>query len=263
VAGALNRAFLRAIVWLNAHAKSAAIRLTKLTGKSHTLIHPKHLLQNAKQHWCRPYIPQGARVLDVGCGNGVQALQVASQASAVVAIDRDLALLTIARALRSVRPAETVSFALADAEHSLPFADGEFDSVLLLDVIEHVERRLELLHEIHRVLRSGGRLLISAPNRNTSWKRRLRKAQLPSQTDPDHRIEYSQGELLAELEAGGFRVQGDLLPIVYDTPWAGLFDLVGGISLTAYRPLMDWKRTAARRHPEETIGWRAVLARVG
>jgi 2-polyprenyl-3-methyl-5-hydroxy-6-metoxy-1,4-benzoquinol methylase len=68
---------------------------------------------------------------------------------------------------------------------------GEFDLVLFLDVLEHLHSRQGALREIHRALRPGGTLLVAAPNRDTSWKRRLQAASSFYYTDPDHKIEYT------------------------------------------------------------------------
>ncbi|MHC4159682.1 MAG: class I SAM-dependent methyltransferase [Planctomycetota bacterium] len=48
----------------------------------------------------------------------------------------------------------------------LPFDDGAFDSVTILDVLEHVYDQVELLAELHRVLKDGGKLFISVPGRH-------------------------------------------------------------------------------------------------
>ena len=48
------------------------------------------------------------------------------------------------------------------------------------------------------------------------------------------------------------------MPVVYDTPLAGLIDVVGGLALAPYARLVRWKRAAALRHPEESIGFRIV-----
>lgn len=53
---------------------------------------------------------------------------------------------------------------------------------------------------------------------------------LPSFSDPDHKIEYNREELEEELAAAGFRVES-CSTIVYDTPWYGVIDLLGGLSL--------------------------------
>lgn len=259
----ITRAWLRAVVHLNARLKSAAVRLTRITGKSRVPIHPKHLVNaDAQQHWYLDYVEPEMHMLDVGCGNGMHGIRAVSRNAMVVGIDYDLRHLQTGRALSAERGVTTISFSLSNAEQALPFKAGQFHLVLLLDVIEHLHKRVELLREIHRVLRPGGTLLVSAPNRDTSWKRRLRAAGLPYYSDPDHKIEYTWDELQAELAAGGFELEGQPRVIVCDTPWAGLFDFVGGFSLSAYKRLTTWKATRAQHHPQETTGWRVVCRKV-
>ena len=118
--------------------------------------------------------------------------------------------------------------------------------------------RVGVLREIHRVLTDTGRLLVSGPNRETRWRRTLREAGLFSYSDPDHKIEYTRGELLTELAAAGFEPDGPVMPVVLDTPWAGVIDTVGGLSLGLYDRLSRWKREAALRRPEESTGFRVV-----
>jgi len=50
----------------------------------------------------------------------------------------------------------------ADA-HALPFSEGVFDGVLLLEVLEHVRHPARVLDEAHRVLREGGTVCMSTP----------------------------------------------------------------------------------------------------
>jgi SAM-dependent methyltransferase len=111
--------------------------------------------------------------------------------------------------------------------------------------------------EIRRALRPGGVMLLSVPNRGTSWKRRLGRAGLFSYSDPAHKIEYTLEELAAELEKNGFRI-AHLHPTVYDTPLIGPIDLVGGLSLPLYRRLTEVRRRLARRYPEENARFFAV-----
>lgn len=255
----IGRAVLRGIRWLNAKLTSASIRLTRWTGKSRVYIHPKHLVAEEGEHrWYLDWIRPGMKVLDVGCGNGVHSISVASQDALVIGMDHDLPSLRSGQVLCAEHGGVALLLLQASAEESLPFVDGRFDLVLLLDVLEHVHRRVELLREIHRALKDGGLALLAVPNRDTRWKRRLKAAGLPWCADPDHKIEYTQDELVAELEEGGFRVEGALMPVVYDTAWAGVIDLVGGLSLGAYRRLSRLKRRAAHRHPQESTGWRVV-----
>lgn len=51
-----------------------------------------------------------------------------------------------------------------DLNQFLPFRSGAFDAVNLVEVIEHIEGQAQLIREIRRVLKPGGRVLISTPN---------------------------------------------------------------------------------------------------
>src|SRR5262249_57796483 len=126
-----------------------------------------------------------------------------------------------ARAAPPPRRIGNVRLLAWDITTPFPFPDAHFDAVLFLDVIEHIHPRVAVLGEIRRVLKPEGRLLVSGPNRDTSWRRQLRQAGLFAFSDPDHKIEYTAEEFLAELRAGGF-VADRVMPVVYDTPWAGL-----------------------------------------
>lgn len=60
--------------------------------------------------------------------------------------------------------------AVADA-HRLPFADGTFAGIVMLDVLHHLERPIEFLNEAARVLRPGGRLAMMEPAMTTLARR--------------------------------------------------------------------------------------------
>ncbi|ARN22640.1 class I SAM-dependent methyltransferase [Piscinibacter gummiphilus] len=75
----------------------------------------------------------------------------------------------------------------------LPFADMSFDSVLLDNVLEHIEVPAPLLAEVRRVLVPGGRFLVGVPGQR-GW-----------QSDPDHKVMYDEGSLRTTVERAGFR----------------------------------------------------------
>ena len=172
--------------------------------------------------------------------------------------DYDLPQLAIAgRTIREQRLARARVLAW-DITRPFPFPDRTFEKALFLDVIEHLHPRVAVLREIHRVLKDDGRLLVSGPNRENSWRRTLRAAGLFAYSDPDHKIEYTRDEFLDELTQAGFEPEGAVMPVVLDTPWAGVIDAVGGVSLGLYDRLSRWKRDAALRRPEESTGFRVV-----
>src|SRR3984893_9643048 len=52
---------------------------------------------------------------------------------------------------------------MVDLTGVLPFESGSFDTVLLTDVLEHIPEPLHLMREIARILRPGGKLILSVP----------------------------------------------------------------------------------------------------
>lgn len=258
-----QRALVAAVDLLNRRGKSLGVRLVKYTGKSPHLIHPKHLVDVPGHHWYLEHLRPADVVLDVGCANGAHTLSAATRAKRVFGIDYDVAQLKVAAAGARRAGLGNIHVFAWDLARVFPFGDAAFDVVLFLDVIEHLHARYQVLREICRVLKPDGRLLVSGPNRETTWRRRLRDAGLFAYQDPDHKIEYAREEFLAELRAGGFTVAGPLLPVVYDTPWAGLIDAIGGLSLRLYGRLSRWKHEAALRHPAESTGFRAVATKAG
>lgn len=254
----LGRLLVRAVDLVNRRGKAVGVRLVHWTGKRPYPIHPKHLVGHAWHDWYLQYLDARDLVLDVGCANGAHLLRAATRCRSIVGFDYDLGQLPIAaREIREQGLGNARIFAW-DITGFFPFPDRMFDAVLFLDVIEHLVPRVAVLGEICRVLKDDGRLLVSGPNRQTRWRRTLREAALFSYSDPDHKIEYAPAEFVAELRAGGFEVEGDLMPVVLDTPWAGAIDAVGGLSLTLYDRLSRWKRAAALRRPQESTGFRAV-----
>jgi len=102
-------------------------------------------------------------VLEIGCGSGGYALQVAeSYGCRLLGLDINEAGIHIANQLASTRGiSDRVRFQHCDASKELPFADESFDAVFSNDVLCHLPGRLEVLHELFRVLKPLGRLLFS------------------------------------------------------------------------------------------------------
>ncbi|MBI4970517.1 MAG: class I SAM-dependent methyltransferase [Candidatus Omnitrophica bacterium] len=99
-------------------------------------------------------LPKG-RVLDLGCGNGQYANELAGQGFIVQAADMDR---------NRFQFHDRIAFDQCDLNCPLPFEGQSFDYVLFLETIEHLKNPFFVIGEISRVLKSGGVLIISTPN---------------------------------------------------------------------------------------------------
>ena len=101
------------------------------------------------------------RVLDCGCGMGYLSMVMGEVSDAsVVSVDGDLSRLRWAQ--RERVPAHLVQVDI----NALPFADGDFDKILLSEVLEHLPDDVAGLKELWRVLKPGGTVAISVPHAN-------------------------------------------------------------------------------------------------
>ncbi len=111
---------------------------------------------------------RGKRVLDAGCGPGLYAEELLARGAVVVGIDESPEMVRLAR--------ERLGAGVDLHVHDLatPFdglADESFDAALSALVIHHVLDRTAALAELNRVLRPGGRLVVSTHHPTTDWLR--------------------------------------------------------------------------------------------
>ncbi|HEY1482667.1 MAG TPA: methyltransferase domain-containing protein, partial [Candidatus Acidoferrum sp.] len=102
-------------------------------------------------------------VLEVGCGSGGYALHLAEKIGCrLVGLDINAAGIRNANQLAMARSlASRARFEQCDVSKKLPFDDKTFDAVFSNDVLCHLAGRREVLSEIFRVLKPGGRMLFS------------------------------------------------------------------------------------------------------
>ncbi len=110
---------------------------------------------------------QPKTLLDAGCGLGLYADFAASQGVVVTGLDRSsFACQESSQLLGSNKVVRH------DLEKTaIPFRANRFDAVACLDVIEHVKRDQYVLNQIYRVIKPGGRILITTPNASGWWHR--------------------------------------------------------------------------------------------
>jgi SAM-dependent methyltransferase len=109
----------------------------------------------------------GQRLLDVGCGPGHYAGALLERGAEVVGIEGSAELLAHAKR----RVGDRAELRLHDLELPLDFAeDASFDTVLGALVIHHIRDRAGLLAEVFRVLKPGGRFLVSTTHPAADWK---------------------------------------------------------------------------------------------
>jgi len=136
------------------------------------------------------------RVADIGCGPGVFIQYLCKRATHVFAADIDEATLGRVRARHRGNKNLHCVVTIADR---LPFMDGGLDTVLFLEVLEHLADDAAGIREVCRVLAPGGKLVLSVP---------VPPGEV-NETDPlGHKREgYQLEQLQALLENAGFEVQ--------------------------------------------------------
>ena len=148
------------------------------------------------------WVPQGSRVVDLGCGRGQWARIVAPLAAEVVGIDRDPAHIDHARQLGGPPNLRFVLGSINDLAEAQ--RDHPFDVGLLVHVIEHIDDDVSLLRDIRAV---AARLILEVPDLGalaTNYVRQERGR--PLWTDADHVREYDLALLASRLNEAGWEV---------------------------------------------------------
>jgi SAM-dependent methyltransferase len=141
---------------------------------------------------------RGPWLLEVGAGEGYGSALLAERVPGVLALDYDPS--AIAHLARRYPSLAAVRANLA----ALPVAGGTIDTVVSLQVIEHVWDHPQFLAECARVLRPGGLLALSTPNRLT-FSPGSSGADRP--VNPFHTHEFTAAELCRLVAGSGLAVQ--------------------------------------------------------
>ncbi len=101
------------------------------------------------------WIPQGSRVLDIGCHQGEFLLWLRGKIAPSVGFDP---------LYKEISSSEGHQFFARNFQEGLPFEDNSFDAIILLATIEHIHEKSVIARESARLLRVGGQVIITVPS---------------------------------------------------------------------------------------------------
>ncbi len=226
-----------------------SVRLTHITGKAKTPTHPKHLVDFGQIYYLND-LKKSDKVLDLGCHAGEHSFKAAKIVNSVTGLDIDRSMLAQAKSQQT----SNTKFIYHNLENKLPFKSNTFTKVFFFAILEHLNKRDQVMREIKRVLKPEGILYISVPNKDSSWKRLQQAVGFTGFSDPDHKIEYSQKSISQFLTKHKFK-NIKLQTTALDTPLSGIIDLTGGLSLKLYKTLMLWKIKQGKINPQNSVGF--------
>ena len=144
----------------------------------------------------------GERVLDLGCGAG--AFLTALREAGADPVGVEIAEAAVERARTT-----GVEVRLLEPDGTLPFGHGEFDLVWCSEVLEHVPDALALLQETRRVLKPGGRLLLTVPYHGRLQAAVIALTRFDQHFDPtgQHVRFFTRTSLAATLDAARYETR--------------------------------------------------------
>ncbi len=161
--------------------------------------HFRRVMETAPaMRWLNPQT--GERILDIGCGDGTYDYRIARKDSLVTGLEINHQQLLKARRYHAKKNLDLLRANAA----AMPVKNGSFDVVVSFCVFEHLQNDDQVLAEVNRALRSGGRLLLtldslSRPDVSESWR-------------DNHRVRhevrqfYTVATIESKLQGQGFRL---------------------------------------------------------
>lgn len=145
------------------------------------------------------YVPAGARVLDYGCGHASYMCDFHDRGVAISGAE------ITGHLVDACQNNGLDVHKVEDFSH-IPFDDGEFDIVYLMQVFEHLREPHRLLNELARILKNGGMLYLAVPNAASIWRKVFGNNWVSGWFAPFHLFHYNRGTLARLAGQHGFDV---------------------------------------------------------
>lgn len=157
------------------------------------------------------------RVLNIGCGEGVQAIVYAGQYREMVGVDINQKRLEKSKEAMEIYGVENYTTICANVEE-MPLPSNNFDKIIAIDIIEHTQHPQKLCLEANRLLKDNGAMLITFPAMHDKFTdfiskiarfilRRKKPEVFSGEWDPDaHNQKYSLDKWIAMVENSGFKL---------------------------------------------------------
>jgi len=179
-------------------------------------IHTKH--KHIKYHdFFTDNIKVGSKVLDIGCGNGALTYDIASKVkkSSVFGIDLSQSNIDFAKLNFSN---SNITYVCGDALKDLP--NMKFDIIVMSNVLEHIEKRVEFLKKLKKTYKPKN-ILLRVPIYERDWRVPLKdELGVDYRLDDTHYIEYKQDEFWEEMKLSGLK------PLKYFIKWGEIWAIL-------------------------------------
>jgi SAM-dependent methyltransferase len=192
----VNKIFLNFFVKLHNFSYKIISRLAILENGG---VHPKHKIMNYHKFFI-DNIGSSDEILDIGSGKGENAYDIAYKAKKVLGID---IIENNIKTAKEKYQKENLEFLLGDAiKYNF---DQKFDKIVLSNVLEHIENRIDFLQSLHNI---SDVILIRVPMIDRDWLRVYKKNKgFEYRLDSTHFIEYTLKDLKKELFDSNWKIE--------------------------------------------------------
>ena len=186
------------------------------------------------------------RLLEVGCGMGLDSVQLASCGFSVTAVDLTEVAVGLARRFAEYRGV-SIDFLVGNAEE-LEFPNASFDVIYSFGVLHHTPNIQSAVAEVHRVLRAGGTALVMLYHRRSLVYAIHRLLRLPFESPRNLKDECPVVETFTKESARGLFRDFTTVSVHADYPFT-----------YGFRFLTFWLPTFAKRALGRALGWHLMI----